>query len=326
MNKLIQTTEQKKIEKKIWWRLLKFFIVLAAFSFLAYKLLSFKQYNELSSQWKQMPDSQFWWLIVVFMLLPFNWFLEAVKWKQLISKIQKINLQNSVRGVLAGISTGFFTPNRVGDLIGRVMFLQEENRKSGVTLSILNSLTQNIILVFCGIPASILYFYYTAGDINPNKTGYLILVVVSLLIFGLIYFALPTWSTRIMKSKLSLKIKQFMDCLTNYNQRDLLQIMAISFCRYIVFCIQLYFMFRFFSVDISPLQALIAIPTTYLLITFTPSFALTDAAVRSSYAVLIIGAFSSQTVNIALASVCIWMVNFVIPMLVGSVMLMRKIL
>ena len=100
--------------------------------------------------------------------------------------------------------------------------------------------------------------------------------------------------------------------------------MGVSFIRYAVFCIQFYFMIRFFSIELTPWQALIAIPTSYLFVTFTPSLAFSEAAIRSSYAVLIIGTFSGQVVNIALAGVCIWVINFVIPMLAGSVVMVRK--
>jgi hypothetical protein len=71
-------------------------------------------------------------------------------------------------------------------------------------------------------------------------------------------------------------------------------------------------------------QALIAIPTNYLFVTFTPSVAFSEAAVRSSYAVLVIGFFSSNIVGIALAGMCIWMINFVIPMMVGSIIMVRN--
>jgi uncharacterized membrane protein len=100
--------------------------------------------------------------------------------------------------------------------------------------------------------------------------------------------------------------------------------MGISFIRCAVFCVQFYFMIRFFSIELTPWQALTAIPTSYLFVTFTPSFAFSEVAIRSSYAVLIIGAFSGQVVNIALAGVCIWVINFVIPMLAGSVVMVRK--
>jgi uncharacterized membrane protein YbhN (UPF0104 family) len=301
----------------------KWMVLPAALSFLAYKLLTFDQYDELIAQWKLLPLSQFWWLASILVLLPFNWLLETVKWKLLVSKIQVINLTDSFKGVLAGISTGFFTPNRVGELVGRVMYLNAGNRKAGVTLSMVNSLTQNIIMAFCGIPACALFFTVTSGKIEINATLYLIILIVSLLIFGLIYFMLPQLSRRFKQSRYSENIKAFTDCLSYYNKHDLLLIMLISLTRYFVFCVQFFFMLRFLSVELTVWQALIAIPTTYLFVTFTPSLAFSEVAVRSSYAVLVISVFSSQVVSIALAGLCIWLVNFVIPMLAGSVVLVR---
>lgn len=317
-------TDSVESTSKGWVLLLKWSVLLAVFSYLAYKLITFNQYDEFVARWKQMSLLQFWWLAGVFVLLPLNWWLESVKWKLLVSKVQKINLLNSLKAVLVGISTGFLTPNRVGELVGRVMFLHAENRKAGVTLSVLNSLTQNIIMVLCGVPACVLFFNASRGNFEMNVTLYLAVLLVSLLVFGLIYFMLPELSRRFKQSRCSDKIKDFTNCLSCYNKQDLLQIMLISLGRYFVFCTQFFFMLRFFGVELSGWQALIAIPTTYLFVTFTPSLAFSDAAVRSSYAVLVIGVFSGQVVNIALAGLLIWAVNLVIPLLVGSVMLVRK--
>lgn len=306
------------------WLLLKWLILFAAYSFLAYKLLTFNQYHELAARWQQMPLSQFGWLVLVFILLPVNWLLEAVKWKMLTSNIQKLSLKASYKAVLAGISTGFFTPNRVGELVGRIMFLKDENRKAGVTLSVVNSLTQNIIMALCGIPACILFFTHKGTALESDRTRFVLMLVVCLLIFVLLYFALPFLSQRITNSRFSTKITAFTACLSAYTWFDLLQIMFISLLRYVVFCTQFYFMLGFFDVQLDVWQAFIAIPASYLFVTFTPSIAFSEAAVRSSYAVLFIGAFSGQVVGIALAGVCIWAVNFILPMLVGSVLMVRK--
>jgi len=303
------------------WKVL---IVLASYSFLAYKLFTFHQYDDLAAQWKQMPLSRTAWLAGFLTLLPLNWYLESLKWKMLTSRVQKIDINTSVKSVLSGISTGFFTPNRIGELVGRIAFLQPANRKAGVTLSLMNSLTQNIVMTLGGVPACILFFTYTAGKLQPDIVHFVLITMIGILVFGLIYFTLPRWSLQVRKSRLSSGIKTFTDCLSGYNLKDLWQIISVSFIRYCVFCIQFYFMLRFFNIDLTPWQALLTIPTTYLFVTFTPSLAFSEAAVRSSYAVLVIGAFSGQVVNIALAGVCIWAVNFIIPMLIGSVIMIRE--
>ena len=299
-------------------------ILILSYSFLTYKLLTFNQYNELFAQWGKMPVSQFWWLAAVFVLLPVNWLLESFKWQLLTFNVQKINFKTSIKAVLAGISTGFFTPNRVGELIGRVMYLDAENRKAGITLCVVNSLTQNIIMTLCGVPAFILFYSSTVGKVEVNTTQYIILLIGCLLIFGLFYFFLPQLSQRFKRSRFSAKIKVFTDCLSDFRLKDLVQIMFVSLFRYTIFCVQFFLMLRFFGIELSCWQTIIAIPTYYLLVTFTPSLAFSEVAVRSSFAVLTIGAFSGQIVNIALAGMCIWMVNFIIPMLVGSVFLVKK--
>ena len=299
-------------------------VLIASYSFLGYKLLNFSQYDVLAAQWKQMPVSQAWWLVAVLALLPLNWLLESLKWKMLTSSVQKITVSDAVKAVLSGISTGFFTPNRVGEIIGRVTFLEPENRKAGVTLSILNSLTQNMVMVLCGTPALILFFWATSGKIEINKTLYLIVLTVSLLMLAGILFTLPQWSLRLKNSRISRNLKSYTDCLYGYNRRDLFHIMGVSLFRYLIFCTQFYFMLQFFGIELAPWQAMVAIPTTYLFVTFTPSIAFSEAAVRSSYAVLVIGAFSGSIAGIALAGICIWAINFIFPMLVGSVVLVRK--
>jgi hypothetical protein len=316
--------QARSLTFKTAFKSLKFLILVASWSFLAYKLLTFHQYRDLATQWKQLPLSHLGWLVAVFALLPLNWYLEALKWKMLTSNVQKIKLSTSVKAVLSGISTGFFTPNRVGELVGRIAFLKPENRKAGITLSAVNSLTQNIMMACCGIPACILFFQYTTGTLKPYLVHFVGLTGLGILIAGLIYFTLPRWSLQLKNSKLSGKIKTFTDCLSGYSLKDLLQILGISFIRYVVFCTQFYFMLRFFGIELTITAALLAIPTNYLFVTFTPSLAFSEAAVRSSYAVLIIGALSGQVVNIAMAGVCIWVVNFVIPMLVGSVVIVRE--
>ena len=299
-----------------------FFVL--SFLFLGYKLITFQDYDSIQTQWRAMPYTQGWWITGVLILLPLNWYLEALKWKMLTSGIQKISVKDAVKAVLSGISTGFFTPNRIGELVGRVSFLNADNYKSGITLSIVNSLTQNIVMALFGVPACILFFLVFKGKLQPDMIHFVLIMILCILAFGFLYFTLPHWNLLLKRNRFSGKIKPFTDCLSTYNLNDLLRIIGVSIVRYVVFSLQFYLMLLFFGVALSPWQALLAIPTTYLFVTFTPSLAFSEAAVRSSYAVLIIGAFSGQDINIALAGICIWAVNFVIPMFLGSVILVRK--
>lgn len=294
-------------------------ISLIAYCYLAVQLFNFKQYPELLQQWKSISLSQFVWFAGVFILLPLNWSLEALKWQNLTAKVQCISFKIAIQSVFAGIYTGFFTPNRVSELLGRVIFLKVENRKSGVVLCVVNSLTQNIIMTLCGIPACICFFSRTSNNLISDGSHFTIWVLLFLLFSLLFYFLIPNLSRSVWFSKISSYISK----LSAYNRKDLFRILLLSLLRYLVFCIQFYFMLRFFGVTLEPFQALIAIPANYLFVTYTPAIAFSEAAVRSSYAILFIGAFSPQLVGIALAGVCIWVVNFCVPLLIGSIIVLR---
>ena len=54
-----------------------------------------------------------------------NWFLESLKWRFLISKIEKISINRSIRAIFSGITISTFTPNRIGEYGGRVFCLEK---------------------------------------------------------------------------------------------------------------------------------------------------------------------------------------------------------
>lgn len=309
---------------KNWKLLLKWGVAVAAYSFLAYKLIHFNHYDQLLLWWHQLPVSQFWWLVAVVILLPLNWLFEAVKWKMLTAHIQHISLKTSIKAVLAGISTGFFTPNRVGELLGRIAYLYPANRKAGITMSVVNSLTQNLVMTICGVPACLIFFYSTANALEVDMENFLWIALSALLLSGVVYFSLPKLSRYLAQTNIADKISHFTTGLSACRRGDLLRIVGVSMLRYIVFSIQFFLMLRFFGVQLHLSEALIAIPTNYLFVTFSPAIAFSEAAVRGSTAVLVIGSYSGQLVNIALSGVCVWAVNFIMPMLVGSVMLIRS--
>ncbi|MFT3752727.1 MAG: lysylphosphatidylglycerol synthase domain-containing protein [Paludibacter sp.] len=304
-----------------WELILKWVVVLAACLFLTHKLIYFSEYDRLLSWWRQMPLAQSWWLVAVVALLPVNWLVEALKWNLLTAPLQKLSLKTSVRAVLAGISTGFFTPNRVGELMGRVLYLDAGNRKAGVALSIVSSLTQNLVMAIFGIPAFVILFYSTTNVFAINMQYFLLSVLAFLVLFLALYFSLPKLSRYFAQTKIAAGVRGFADGLALHSRSGLFRIVGVSMLRYIVFCLQFFLMLRFFGVQLQLSEALIAIPAHYLIVTFLPSFAFSEAAVRSSSAVLIVGLYSGLVANIALAGICVWAVNFIVPMLVGLMLL-----
>ena len=297
----------------------KWIVLLAAYLYLIIALLRFDKYDELLIHFKKMEWPHAISLFAVFLLLPLNLFLESAKWRLIVSKTEVISQANAFKAVLAGFASGFFTPNRTGEFLGRIVFMQKIHRKIGVVYSVINSLTQNMILVVCGLPAAIVYYIVVKKRITPDIEMYLYAITCILLLLLIFYFTLPV----LAKTKIWRRYLAFSSDIRLYSHKDLAQILSFSLIRYALFCTQFYAMLYFFGVELEWWQAFIAIPANYLFVTFTPSLAFAEAAVRSSYAVIFIGAFSQQLAGIAFAGFALWFVNFGIPMLAGSLILAK---
>lgn len=316
----MSNSSEKHASVTVLWSALKWLIMLAAYGYLAYVLLTFEKHDELFLSIKQASFLQLSWLLAVLALLPVNLFFESAKWKVIISKTETISLSKSFRSVLAGFSTGFITPNRTGEFAGRILFMEKENRKAGIIYSVINSLTQNLVIIICGLPAAVFFFAEIKNGIKSDLEMYFLAILTALTSLLTLYFKLP----QLVKSKRWKRYITFTDDLILYTKSDLLNILLISLARFIVFSIQFYAILQFFGVGLAPTEAFIAIPANYLFVTITPSLAFSEAAIRSSYAVFFISAFSTQTAGIAFAGISLWLINFGIPMLAGAIMLVNK--
>lgn len=298
---------------------IKAFILLAAFGFLAYMLLSFNNYAELWAQWNSSFEQNWIWLLLVLLFLPFNWLFETMKWQIIVRDLQKLTLGESFRAVMGGNTTAFFTPNRLGEFPGRSLFMEQGNRAQATLLGAFGSLSQTLVIILCGLPALVLLWSFS----YTQNISYGVYAAVLFVILFSLYLYLPQLSQLLVKYPFFRKWESYLLCFTQINHSRLLWVLAITLLRYLVFCFQFYFMLRFFCVELNGLAAMLGIATNYLFVTFAPSWAFSEGAVRASSAVLVLGLFSTNVLGIAAAGVFIWLLNFVLPMLAGSYFLSK---
>ncbi|MDR2854212.1 MAG: flippase-like domain-containing protein [Prevotellaceae bacterium] len=302
----------------------KWLLAVLAYAFLLYKLITFDKYAELVTQWQLIGNERYVWLLMLVALLPFNLLIEAWKWQLLTRKTENISLKVSFKAVLVGISTGFFTPNRIGEPVGRMLFLQPENRRKGLAMGFVGSLTQNLTVLLFGIPAFVLFLSIKDNTLNNNYLPYLTLTAISLIVLLVFYFYLPTISRKTENSARFSKLKKYLASLKNFTTVDLFAILCVSALRFLVFCLQFYMMMQFWGINLSLIHSFTGICTNYLFITFTPAFSFSEAAVRGSFAVLVFSVFSPQIANIAFCGISIWLINTVLPVMVGNIFLLKN--
>ena len=298
---------------------IKIFIMLAAYAYLIYTFVNFEHYEDFSSYFKLYGLENVKYLIFCLLFIPLNWFLESVKWQEVLSKIQNLSLSQAVKSVLIGLTSGFFTPNRVGEPVGRAMLLADGNKTKGVFCSLICTLSQSFATLFFVCIACVFAgeFASQAQEISLIRH----LGIIATIVVCLLYFTLPFWV-----GKLRLKNEKLQDiarAISLITYVSLLKISLYSIIRFAVYSFQYYLMLRFFAVDITIQQAFIFIPINYFLVSIIPSVAFAEIGIRGSSAILVLGSITNNTVGVALSAVGLWFINYVIPMLIGSLLLMK---
>lgn len=257
-----------------------------------------------------------WLLLLGCLLMVFNWSLEAAKWRLLIAPYEKISWIQSLQSIFAGVTISIFTPNRVGEFTGRVFFLKKADRLTASIRSIIGSMLQLTITILAGIAGICMYI----------KNGYNSKVPIQSLFDQQQIFLFPLFAIGFLISLLALmrlsffmKWKHQLKELLNVKRRDLLQAFLLSFGRYLVFTLQYYLLLLAVGVKTEWMQACILISIAFFINAVIPSFALTEIVVRSAVAVYIFSILDpAQPLEVATASLLLWIINLAIPALIGS--------
>ena len=247
-----------------------------------------KQQPNLEIAWQGILDSinspRIINLVAVVLLMIVNWSLEAIKWKISVRRIQEVSFLRSFRAVLSGVSFSVSTPNRVGEYLGRVLYMEEGNRLRTIAITIVGSMSQLIITLFMGC----LGLLILRGQLVENEAVSMVWLQViiagtlaTLLVLTVFYFRLP-WLTRWV-DRLAGSNNRFVylvRALEDLNATILLRLLSLSALRFAVFIAQYYLMFRLFNVEISWWQTFWSVSVTFLVMAVIPTFAIAELGLR----------------------------------------------
>lgn len=265
-------------------------------------------------------------LVLVVLLMVVNWGIEAVKWKLSVQRIQQVSFFTSFKAILSGTSFSVTTPNRVGEYLGRVLYMNEGNRLKAISLTIACSMSQLIITLFMGWIGIILL--RNRVESSHLLSGIWVQMLIygvffTLLILTVFYFRLSVIIRLVEKLPRVNKYAWLIKGLDDFNATLMLQLLSLSAVRFLVFIIQYYLLFRLFGVDVSLWQGLWAVSVSFLVMAVIPTIALfTDLSLRGQVSLKLLGLFSSNNLGISLASVSIWFINLIIPALTGSLLIL----
>jgi len=245
-------------------------------------------------------------------------------------KLENISFSKAFKAVLTGTTIASFTPNRIGDYLGRMLYIGEGKRIQSIPLTVICSMAQMLVTIITGI-AGVFYlqnYLHTQRleDHQPMQLGLNILSWLTALLFvtiTFIYFRLSA-VVRFLEKRGFGKYLAPVRVLKDVKLTILFNILSLSFARYLVFILQYYLLFSLFGVSLTWVQTFAGISTMFLVMAFVPTFTfLTDLGLRWESSIQIIRLFSSNTTGIFAVSFGIWMINLIIPALIGSLLILR---
>jgi len=251
--------------------------------------------------------------VLVIILMPVNWWLEAKKWQILSAPIQQISMSKAYKAVVVGLSLSFVTPHGVGDYFGRILWLNNQNRSKLIGSLFLGRIAQMAAtLIFGGFGIYTLF-------------GRAILMYYSLLCVCLIiiFFMLLTGFKISIKKAWYRKMMYYVEVVKTYSSREIGLVFMLSVVRYILFCTQFVMILSIFTHVSLGLQ-MAGATWIFLAKSVLPTFNfLSDLGVREFSAVYFFEQFGVSALPVVSASLLIWIINILIPTMIGVPLIWR---
>lgn len=247
-----------------------------------------------------------------------NWGLEALKWRKLIFRIEKISIWRAVESVFCGLTWAVFTPNRIGEYGGRVFFLSPKRRIIGIVVMAVGNIGQMVLTNIFGAIALCLFIY---KFIDMDYRLFYALVVLSImfcLFFMLFYFNIRWLNGILLSFPYTRKYKKFYSILSRYQTGELLGILMLCLARYLVFSTQYFILFSWLIPEIHYLDILMMVSILFFVQSTLPSLDIFDIGVRSVTAAYFFGFVTTQDIAVIACIAIIWLINIIIPAILGS--------
>ncbi|MEJ7626401.1 MAG: lysylphosphatidylglycerol synthase transmembrane domain-containing protein [Ferruginibacter sp.] len=283
---------------------------------------------DLPDRWQHVKTSwhqgAFWF---VCFLMTVNWGLEAKKWQLLISPLEKFSFIKSFKSVLAGCSITMLTPNRIGEYGGRIIYVEEKNRLSAISVTILGSISQMTITMLMGslglIFLRIMPKNHQQVSTMPWLTGNILLYVsITFTVILLIFYFRIRWVLLVIGKagliKSFIRHLRFIEFFTN---KQLLRILVLSYTRYIVFILQYVLLLNVMGVNVSMILCFWLLTIFYLVMAVAPTIGFIELPVRAAVSVELFRMYSINIIGIQAAALGIWIINLVIPAIIGSILI-----
>ena len=150
----------------------------------------------------------------------------------------------------------------------------------------------------------------------------LLIIAVMATVATLMFYLRIGWLIHLLERvKLFNKAIKYVQLLESFSIKQLLTILALSFLRYGVFILQYMLLLKVMGVEVGYGISFLLLSVFYLVMAIAPTVGLAELPVRASASVELFKLFSDNIVGVQAAALGIWIINLVLPAVIGSILI-----
>lgn len=268
-------------------------------------------------------------LLLSMLVLQFlNYGIENLKWRQILPELTNLSFIKTQKAVYAGNAIALFTPDRLGTFIGRFTYLNEISKTRITVSTFVGNYAQLVTTLLFSLIGLILAWNNEIAFQFPEKLGISTLINVMIIACSLALFVYyqQQFAIELLKKSTRTFIKEFTNRLRFMEKLDgkkLHLILLIAFSRYFVFVLQFYLALMLFGANMDFVWTLSFCGILYLFATLIPSPFMGNLGTREAIGVFLVMPLGIEE-SVILASLFIWLVNVVLPSIIGGIILLKK--
>lgn len=309
-----------RTKKKILTLLIKIAIGIVSFWIIYNRLITIPHLKEQWIFWFSSP-SMYLILFLVLFMMPVNWGIESYKWKTITNQIEPVSYATAIKSVFSGICVGNIAPGRAMEFLAKIVFFKYENRPSITVLHFINGMFQMLITVTVGVIA----IAYKLSQINGFSNFIYIVLIAGL--FMILFFCWAIFNVSYIQKKLKF-IKWFkkMDDAQHiqFTKTLIIKLLSFSIIRYFIFTFQFYLIYNALSPQNNIMQVFMSISAYFILTSLIPMISVIEPAIRAAIALFVFNNAADNTVVVVLASTFVWIINVVIPSVIGYIIILKE--
>ena len=262
-------------------------------------------------------------------LLALNLFLQYKKWQVVCNSVlQETDKKKIFHSLFLGFSAGISTPMRIGEYVGRALPFKNKSAVEITIATFVDKLFSILIVLFLGAITSILFIYYYFNISIFLTLSLFLALFISLYLIILVLNDSDFWKDYILKKikKVKFLSKYYMQ-FESINKLDSITIRKVT-----VLSVLFYFTYIFqfallvYAFSNSPHLALYAWIGTMVMFSkkFISFLSIGDLGIREATAVYFAGILGVPEIAAFNASIFIFVINLVIPSLLGLFFIFKR--